>query len=63
MKIEEKLMPDFERKIEAVIKSADAYYDFSKQNSEFIYTDGNHLYKDSGKIVSEQMAILIAKQE
>ena len=25
-------------------------------NSEYIYTDGNHLYKESGKIVTEKIA-------
>ena len=61
MLIEEKLMPDFNKKINAVVQRADAYYDFTNKNSEFMYTDGNHLFKDSGKLISEQIAILIDK--
>jgi len=62
MMIEEKLMPDFDNKIAAVIESADAYFDFTNKNGGYLYTDGNHLYKDSGKLVSEQIAILIDKK-
>lgn len=56
LEIENKLMPDFERKIENVVSLAQGYFDMTDMNAEFSYTDGNHLYKESGVIVSEKIA-------
>lgn len=56
LEIENKLMPDFERKIENVVSLTQGYFDMTDMNAEFSYTDGNHLYKESGVIVSEKIA-------
>jgi len=52
MEIEKKLMPDFDLKIKNAINLSDGYLDLTPQNDLYDYTDGNHLYKDSGKNVS-----------
>lgn len=56
MEIEKELMPDFDSKIKEAIDLSDGYLDMTPQNSLFNYTDGNHLYKDSGRKVSKIIA-------
>lgn len=56
MQIEKELMPNFDNDINEAIILSHGYLDLTKKNSEFIYTDGNHLHKSSGKIVSEIVA-------
>lgn len=56
MEIEKELMPDFDSKIKEAIDLSDGYLDMTPENSLFNYTDGNHLYKDSGKKVSKIIA-------
>lgn len=56
MKLENELMPDFNDKIKEAINISDDYYDMTSYNNYFIYTDGNHLYKDSGEEVSALIA-------
>lgn len=56
MKIESQLMPDFNVKIKEAVNISTDYYDMTFLNKELNYTDGNHLYKDSGKIVSKLIA-------
>lgn len=31
-------------------------FDFSKNYADFEYTDGNHMYKESGKVFTAQIA-------
>jgi hypothetical protein len=63
MEIENQFMPDFESKIfDAKIKAL-GYLDMTKLNSKFDYTDGNHLYKESGRLVSKLIAKWIAEKE
>lgn len=59
MDIENKLMPDFDTKIKEAIVLSKGYLDMTKENNSFTYTDGNHLYKKSGKIVSKKIALYI----
>jgi len=62
MEIEEELMCDFNLKIKEAINISDGYFDMTPQNSLFDYTDGNHLFKDSGKKVSKIIANWISEQ-
>lgn len=56
MEIENKLMPNFDSKIKEAILLSKNYLDLTKENSNFTYTDGNHLYKKSGEVVSKKIA-------
>lgn len=56
MTIENKLMPDFNQKIQSLKSKNNGYLDLTPYNSDFKYTDGNHLYKKSGKVVSKKVA-------
>ncbi len=49
MALENELMPDFEDKLKAVIPLTKGYMNMTDLNDTFIYTDGNHLYKTSGR--------------
>lgn len=63
MEIEEQLMPDFDSKIKDAIDLSNGYLDMTVQNELFEYTDGNHLYKNSGEEVSKKVANWILKQD
>ena len=54
--IEQEFMPDFNQKIGQLVPETSGYYDMTAMNGEFLYTDANHLYKESGKIVSCRIA-------
>lgn len=56
MEIEEELMPDFDSVIKDAIVLSDDYLDLTVYNKVYNYTDGNHLHKTSGKMVSELIA-------
>lgn len=57
MEIEDQFMPEFNSLIEKLAaKNNSSYYNMSPLNADFIYTDGNHLYKDSSDGVSELIA-------
>lgn len=56
MEIEEELMPDFNVLLkELADKVSVNYYDMTYLNNEYTYTDGNHLYKASGKEVTKKI--------
>ena len=56
MEIEEGFMPDFNEKILELSKEKDCHFlDMTPDNDRYIYTDGNHLYKDSALEASEQI--------
>jgi len=59
MELENRLMPDFNEKMQEVVPMASGYLDMTDLNDQCTYTDGNHLEKSSGKIVSEKVAIWI----
>ncbi len=53
MEMENELMPNFNDRILEAIKLSNGFLDLTSKNSDFNYTDGNHLHKNSGKEVSE----------
>ncbi|MEX0996454.1 MAG: hypothetical protein WDZ45_05365 [Flavobacteriaceae bacterium] len=55
-KVDQTLIPDFNEKINPIILLSDGYFDLTPLNSNFEYTDGNHLEKNSGAIVSLKIA-------
>lgn len=57
MKLENKLMPGFSDLIEKeVAPLSRGFFDMTTLPNNFQFTDGNHLYKTSGKIVTEKIA-------
>lgn len=54
--LENEWMPDFNERIANAANMADGFLDLSFKNASFLYTDGNHLHKSSGKIVSNRVA-------
>lgn len=63
MQIENELMPNFNNVIKETLVSTNGYLDLTNQNSDFNYTDGNHLHKTSGKVVSEIIASWIYEKK
>lgn len=63
MDIEYELMPDFTNVMEKLTPLTEGYLDLTELNDKYQYTDGNHLYKDSGKEVSIVIAEWIQKQK
>jgi len=55
MEIENELMPDFNKKINDIVPFTDGYLDMTTQNMKYNYTDGNHLYKKSGEVVTKEI--------
>lgn len=62
MQMENELMPEFRTDILEAINLSDGYLDLTEKNGDFLYIDGNHLYKTSGKKVSEIVANWILKK-
>lgn len=56
MKIDSTLMPNFDNEIEDIVKISDGYFDMTPFNDQFVYTDNNHLYKESSRKVSKRIA-------
>jgi hypothetical protein len=56
MVIEDKLMPDFNAKISQIAPLTAGYYDMTFLNDKELFTDGNHLCKESGKYVSTMLS-------
>lgn len=55
--IEDELMPDFDDKIKNMASSLNIqYFNFRQLPNDYLYVDGNHLYKTSGKEVSAIIA-------
>lgn len=63
MKIENTLMPNFDAVIQKAIETSDGYIDFSDSNSEYKYTDGVHLNKESGEKLSSALGYWIKSRE
>ena len=58
--IEKLLLNDFDNKIKALSETHKIpYFNLTKNNSQYQYTDGNHLHKESGKEVSRLISALI----
>ena len=62
MEIEKELMPDFNTKITGLIPLSDGYFDMTPYNEKYEYTDGNHLYKESGELVTREIIHWIKTQ-
>ncbi|MGG5208992.1 hypothetical protein ACQWU4_08585 [Chryseobacterium sp. MIQD13] len=57
MDIENAYSPDFSEIIGSIAKKNGVkFLDFSPQHNKYIYTDGNHMYKESGKVFTAQIA-------
>ncbi|MCS3867845.1 hypothetical protein J3D55_000761 [Chryseobacterium ginsenosidimutans] len=57
MKLENSYTPDFSEKMKAISKKYGIkFFDFSSKAKDYIYTDGNHMYKESGKVFTAQVA-------
>jgi hypothetical protein len=55
--LEKQFMPDFESFADSIATELNVpYLSLMERNSEFQYTDGNHLYKESAAIVSKIIA-------
>ena len=61
LKIDNELLPNFDLKIKKLSNLTQGYLDLNTNNTEFEYTDGNHLYKDSGRTVSKIVANWISE--
>ncbi len=57
LQLEEKLDPDFNKKICALTQERRVpYWDFTADAGAFVFTDGNHLYQESSMAVSRSLA-------
>lgn len=55
--IEHSYCPDFNKKMKDIAaKYGITYFDFSHGAGDYTYTDGNHMYKESGKIFTSRIA-------
>lgn len=54
--VENQFMPDLTEKVQGLLEIPGNYLDMTESNSDFTYTDGNHLHRSSGKIVSQKIA-------
>ena len=54
--LEQQLMPNFNQIIHTAIQESNGYWDMTNENISYQYTDGNHLWKESGKEVSTKIA-------
>lgn len=62
--VDDAAMPDFDSKMEDISKKYNVpYLNYRTRPHEFEYTDGNHLYKTSGAVVSEEIANWILEQQ
>ena len=59
--IENQMLPSFDKKIADIKDLCVGYLDMTSTPAKYIYTDGNHLYKESGKKVSWEIAEWIKK--
>lgn len=64
--IETKKFPEFNTMMHKIeIQKGVKFYDFSGHSSDYLYTDGNHMYSESGKIFTSRIAdsILLDKKK
>ncbi|WP_034670352.1 hypothetical protein [Chryseobacterium populi] len=61
LEIENKKFPEFNKLIQNMAaKHHVAYYDLTTQYADYLYSDGTHMYKESGKVLSGRLADSIA---
>ena len=53
--IENEFMPDFNEKMIQIGKLSEGYFDMTQISEKFVYIDGHHIYKDSGRKVTEEI--------
>lgn len=63
MDIENKLMPEFDAKINQIVPMTSGYFNMTSFNNDFIYTDGNHLHKSSARKVTKEICKWIKAQK
>ena len=57
MEIEKAYSPDFSEVMKTISKKNNIkFLDFASQGKHYIYTDGNHMYKESSKVFTAQIA-------
>ena len=56
LKIEDCLIPQFTSKIQDAVQLSDGYFDMTKMEKKYHFTDGNHLEKSSSKTASIDIA-------
>lgn len=56
LEIEQELMPNFNDIMDSIKQKTDGYLDMTTENHLYKFTDGNHLWKESGKLVSVKIA-------
>lgn len=57
MELEDRYDPNFSQRIENIAKENGVkFFDLSSNPENYTYTDGNHMYKESGKIFTAQIA-------
>lgn len=62
LEIENDLIPNFDTLAKKIKLKYDVpYINFTKDTTHYIFTDGNHLYKESSKNISEKLAKIIMK--
>jgi hypothetical protein len=62
--IEKLLLNDFDYRMNMLSETHKIpYFNLTNKNSQFQYTDGNHLYKESGKEVSRLISALILESQ
>jgi len=62
--VDDEAMPDFDEKMELLSKKYNVpYLSYRTRPHDFDYTDGNHLYKTSGAVVSAEIANWILEQQ
>lgn len=58
--VEEQFMPNFDQKMDSLCKEYKTpYFNYILDSEKYTYTDGNHIYKQSGKMLSEDIALKI----
>jgi len=60
--IEDQYMPDFNNIILKIEPFCSAYFDFSNEYEKYNYTDGNHIERRSGDIISKEIAYKILQK-
>ncbi|MBB6371653.1 hypothetical protein [Chryseobacterium shigense] len=65
MEIENRYSPDFSKRLGSIAqKNGVKFFDFSPYHDKYVFIDGNHMYRESGKVFTAQLAdsILLDKK-
>jgi hypothetical protein len=61
--IENQFLPQFNEIISEAVVASDGYLDMTNENDAYLYTDGNHMWKESGKQASRKLAEWIKQRQ